>query len=176
MASSMSGNHVDTSSYLPPPQYFPLHLVQGGWTINICPVDQLCSCSTSKNSPGGSLSGFTLNDTTNQSSSSIIHLFISLCFYTFTQHILIKCTIRELIFCLLLNYPFHLGCCALYHRARPLLLFAIKKWGLNVLEMFFCCKHSWAHGTQMSHLMAWEGAKVWTDSFGFLDGALAFCS
>lgn len=77
------------------------HFILCRWmnhNINICPVDQLCCYSTSKNSPGGSLSGFTSNDTTNQSSSSVIHLFITLCFYSFTQHILIKCTIRELTF------------------------------------------------------------------------------
>lgn len=49
------------------------------------------------------------------------------------------------------------------------------KRGLNVLQMFLCYKCSLTHGTQMSHLMAWGGPKVWNDSFGFLSGALAFC-
>lgn len=67
--------------YLPPPTpYSPLHLVQGQWTVNICPVDQLWSCSTSKNVPAGSLSGLILNCET------IIHSFICFCFYWFTQH------------------------------------------------------------------------------------------
>lgn len=70
-----------TFFYLPPPSlYFPLHLAQGEWTVNICPVDQLWSCSTSKNFPAGSLSGLILNCDT------IVHSFICFCFYWFTQH------------------------------------------------------------------------------------------
>lgn len=59
-----------------------------------------------------------------------IHLFICLCFYPLTQHILISAydvltTILRLILCFLLNYSFHFGYYLFHHRARFLCLFAI---------------------------------------------------
>lgn len=59
-----------------------------------------------------------------------IHLFICLCFYSLTQHILISAydvlaTILRLILCFLLNYSFHFGYYVFHYRARFLCLFAI---------------------------------------------------